>query len=89
MKKNRSHSKPGMTSPTALTTTTTSVSAIITTTAATNNSSLPLDNNNDIIITKIENATEGLPLAALTIFLREYFLHLDKMLLLYVITYLL
>ena len=87
MKKNKSHSKPGMTSPTALTTTTTSVSAIITTTAATNNSSLPLDNNNDIIITKIENATEGLSSSCFS-HLREYFLHLDKMLLLYVITYL-
>jgi hypothetical protein len=72
----KSRPKPEMTSPMA-----TSTYAI--TTTATSISS------DDIIKRKIENATEGLPLIVLAIFLIGCYLHLEKMLLLYAIIYLL
>jgi hypothetical protein len=65
----KSHLKPEITSSTSA-----SVYAIPTTTTTSTSSS------DNVIKTKIENATEGLSLAALAIFLTEYYLHLKRML---------
>jgi hypothetical protein len=54
-----------------------SVSAITKTTAATTIMSIPSSDSMTIINTKIENATEGYLLTALTVFLTWYYLHLE------------